>query len=193
MVFINLLKSSQVVYLLHHVSGIFEPFLRDEILGQKEEVGFVLNVNKCTAASAEKLSEVIARAIILVDCHGIGLIGRVLSEEERSRVDIGAIELYFELCKEEFVRGNAEERARNDARDFVFPEGDLIYDGKSLRQLGTIEAVVRDRQLRRKEERYNSDRYGKYLAGISDAIVLSRVAEFGAAIPVASDFFFLLS
>ena len=170
------------------MSGDFEPSLGEAVLGPQDESGYVLNVNKCTAVSSENLSEVIARATYLVDCHGVGLMGRALSEEERSRVNTEAIMRYFDVCKEEFVRGNAEERARNDARDFVFPKNDLIHDGKSLQQLGTIEEVVRDRQSRTKGERYNSDRYDLYLSETSDATVLCDVAEFGAAIPVASDF-----
>lgn len=152
------------------------------------EFGYILNVNKCTAVSKEHLPLVIERAISLVLCHGAGLMGRTLTDEEKLSLDKEVVGQFFDTCKEEFVRGNAEERARRDARDFVFPTGDLLRDGECLRKQGTIEQVVRDRQFLTQGERYNLDRFGQYLSDTSDSVVLRGLAEFGAVIPVASDF-----
>lgn len=102
-------------------------------------------------------------------------------------MDSSTLQTYFNACKEEFVRGNAEERARADARDFVFPSADLCRDGHSLQRLGTIEEVVRERQLSSRESRFNLDRY-KLLSATTDAPVLFQLAKFGASIPVGGEF-----
>jgi len=125
-----------------------------------------------------------------VNRHGASLVGTTLTIEDWSRIDEEAVALYFNLCKEEFVRGNAEERARIDALDFVFPESDLIRDGEVLKNLGSIERVVRDRQNGTRIDRYNLERYQAYLSNTSDSDVLRVLAESGAKIPVADDFIF---
>lgn len=152
-----------------------------------DESGYCLNVNKCTAISGEKLSDVLERAISLVSILG-GFMGRQsLREGERYNLDVHTLETYFNVCKEEFTRGNAEERARLDAVDFVFPLEDMCRDGVSLQRLGTIEAVVRERQLSNQDSRFNLNRY-QYLSDTIDAPVLLALATSGAAIPVSSDF-----
>jgi hypothetical protein len=102
-------------------------------------------------------------------------------------LDPHVVEQFFDACKEEFVRGNAEERARRDAEGFVFPESDLIHDGESLFRLGSIEEVVKERHTSTFSNRFNSHRF-EFLVDTTDAPVLSNLALFGAAIPVAGDF-----
>lgn len=160
-----------------------------EVVSERHNTGgFTLNVNKCTAVSGENLPTVILRAITLVDRHSVSLMGRPLSEQESSCLDKSAVAQFFNTCEVEFVRGNAEERARLDAQDFIFPQEDLMHDGESLRRLGTIEEVVRERQFHSQNDRFNSIRYQTYLADTSDAPVLCGLAGLGATIPVASDF-----
>ena len=128
----------------------------------------------------------VRRAVILVHVWG-SLIGGQGLFEDSPIMNILAIEQYFNVCKEEFVRGNAEERARADADDFVFPLGDLGRDGERLKDLGSIEEVVRERHLSSRSQRFNSDRY-QLLSDTKDAAVLHELATTGAAIPVGEDF-----
>ncbi len=150
------------------------------------EQGYSLNVNRCTAGSTESISEVVRRAVVLVHAWG-SLMGGQGFGEDASTVNIHTVEQYFNVCKEEFVRGNAEERARADAEDFVFPLGDLGRDGERLKELGSIENVVRERHLYSRPQRFNSDRY-QHLSETKDASVLHELATTGAAIPVGGDF-----
>ena len=149
--------------------------------------GFLLNVNKCTATSKENISDVIERAVGLVMGIGTLIGGPTLAKERTSSLALFAVQEYFNTCKKEFVRGGAEEMARVDAEDFVFPSEDLCRDGVTLQELGTIERVVRERQLSSRVTRFNIDRY-QLLADTSDASVLRELASSGASIPVAADF-----
>ena len=146
------------------------------------------SANKLTASLTEDVETMIFRAISLVGRHSGSLLRREFSADEVLEMDVDAISRYFDACKAEFLRGNAEERARVDAIDFVFPQEDLEVDVESLRRLGSIEAVVRDRQLQSQAMRFNIDRFHTYLSDTADKLVLRDLAVHGAAIPVANDF-----
>ena len=161
----------------------------DHISGPSS-TSYLLNVNKCTVGVKTDVRVAIAAAINMVSAQSPILLGRHLSPDESARLDTDEITAFFALCEEEFVRGNAEERARSDAEDFVFPASDLLRDGDSLRRLHTIEAVVQERHSLQSAGRFNSDRYAAHLSSTSDAHVLCGLAGVGAPIPVAHDFVF---
>ena len=151
---------------------------------------YLLNVNKCSVGIKGDVRAAITAAIDNVHRQGPILIGRSLSELEAKSLNVDNIVSFFDVCHEEFVRGNAEERARLDAQEFVFPTKDLLRDGDSLRRLHTIDAVVQERHQLQSGNRFNTDRFEEHLSKTTDAPVLCGLAGVGAPIPVASDFIF---
>ena len=149
-----------------------------------ESPSYVLNINKVTAECKETLIIALTRAIqhleVYTSMFGI----------EKGSVDLEDLVDFFHSCEAQFVRGNAENAARNAATDFVWEVGDLDKDGGDLLRLGSIKALVEDRRHASSVNRFNRERCLQHFSMVSNANVLLDLATWGARLPVAEEFVF---
>lgn len=145
---------------------------------------FIINVNKHTAHMLGDIEDVMASAILLATSYAAYFArGQVLTTFDRK-----AFERFFDSCRAEFVRGSAEEAARLDAEDFEYSDEFLTRDARDLDRLGSIEALVRERQDSVRASRFNEERFNNVFSSVTDAKVLKLLATEGASVPVASNF-----
>lgn len=143
---------------------------------------YVLQVNKVTAEVRETLQVGLTRALKHLSEY------TVMFGLSASSVEMEELKEFFHSCEAQFVRGNAEKVARDAADGFEWCDDDLNRDGDDLQKFGSIGELVRHRRSLNSPHRFNIERCQTYFSDVSNAAVLMDIAEWGARLPVASDF-----
>ena len=99
-----------------------------------------------------------------------------------------AVRGYLEVCRREFVRGNAESIAREDAAGCIADEEVLNVSKYALQRCGSIEAVIREVQLKEQHGGFNEDRCRACFSDYDEYDKLMEIARIGASVPLPDGF-----
>ena len=146
-----------------------------------------MHLNRCTAEFSGNLRSSVLRAVELAAAYAL-LVGR--NDRVIRPIVVDEFIEFFRVCEHEFIRGNAEERARLNACDFEFLPGVVERDGLDLARLGSIDELVRERQAQNNPHRFNVDRCQAVFSQTENADILMDLALNGASVFVGDDFEF---
>ena len=99
-----------------------------------------------------------------------------------------AVRGYLEVCRREFVRGNAESIAREDAAGCIADEEVLNVSKYALQRCGSIEAVIREVQLKEQPGGFNEDWCRACFSDNDEYDKLMEIARIGASLPLPDGF-----